>query len=263
MEIRKQEEALFHDMIRDKNLEKNQEEFQYYTSNMKYYSVVRGSFGYRYDWLKNNCKGKKVLDFCCGNGKTSFFLAENGADAYGIDISPVSVENAREAAKKVGLDEHAHFFVMDAEKTNFEDNFFDMANCFGVLHHLDIEKAYAELSRVVKPDGKVICNEALIHNPIIQLYRVATPHMRTEWETEHILGRKQIKLAKKYFKNVDIKFFHLTDLAATPFRNTFLFNYLLKIFETIDSVILRIPGIRWWAWHSVFIMSEPIKKDKA
>jgi len=180
--------------------------------------------------------------------KFQFFLAKNGAQVIGIDISSISIENAKKNAINEGVEKNTSFFVMDAEKLEFEKNFFDIIVCSGVLHHLDIRRAYPELARVLKPEGEIICNEPLVHNPIFQLYRKMTPHLRTKWEMEHILSKHDIKLAKEYFGKVETKFFHLATLLAVPFRNFPVFNFILGLLEKVDSLLLKLPFLKWWAW---------------
>ena len=53
------------------------------------------------------------------------------------------------------------FIEMDGENMSYKDNHFDYAIEYGALHHVDLEKALKELSRVLKPDGKMLCIEAL------------------------------------------------------------------------------------------------------
>jgi len=259
MDIRKQKETGFHDKIRREDLRKDKEKYSYFTSNKKFYSITEKSVSFINDFLIANGRGKRVLDYCSGNGKTAIFLAQNGIkEAVGIDISPISVENAKKESFEKGL-VNAKFFVMDAENMDFEDNYFDLIICRGVLHHLDVKKAFPELARVLKPDGAVIAAEPLIYNPIFHLYRKATPHLRTEWESRHILSKKKIDLARRYFNKTDKRFFHLAVLAAVPFRNTFLFNPILRFLEAVDSAILKIPGFRWLSWQIVFILTKPKK----
>jgi SAM-dependent methyltransferase len=259
METRKEKEAIFHDIVRNKNLEKNSSEFSYLTSNRKFYSIIRQSWNFTENWLDERCQNKKVLDYCCGDGEMTILLAKKGALAYGIDISPVSVENARKKAAGEGLEGKANFSVDDAEKLSFENNFFDIIICHGVLHHLDVKKAFPELARVLKYTGEVICVEPLAYNPIFQFYRKKTPHLRTEWEAEHILTKKDIAVAKNYFGDVKLNFFHLTTLAAVPLRNSKIFKYVLGVFELLDDVLLKIPFLKWWAWQVIFILSKPKK----
>ena len=62
----------------------------------------------------------------------------------------------------------------------FKDNTFDIGVEYGALHHVELDRALAELSRVLKPNAKMLCIEAMRHNPLIHAYR-RTPHLGTEW----------------------------------------------------------------------------------
>ncbi|MBL7053948.1 class I SAM-dependent methyltransferase [Patescibacteria group bacterium] len=260
MEKRKHEEKTFHNKVRDKKLEKNASQHKHLTSNKKIYSITRKSRNFVNNWLIKNCSNKKTLDYCCGDGDMAIFLAKNNAYSFGIDISDVSIQNCKKSAANNNIKKKPIFLIMDAEKLEFPDNYFDIITCIGMLHHLDINKAYIELKRVIKPNGKIICNEPLVYNPIFHLYRKLTPHLRTKWEMNHILNKKAIMDAKKYFNKIDdIKFFHLFTVLAVPFRNLKIFNFVLTFFEKIDSIILRIPIIKWLAWQTVFILSNPKK----
>lgn len=259
MEIRKEKEKEFHNLLRD--LKEGTPEYKRYTSNKKFYSVTRKSVAYLENWLKDRCQsGAEVLEYGCGTGSFSFFLASLGAQVVGIDISDVGISQAREEAKKQGLADKTEFYVMDAEATTFPDNTFDVICVSGVLHHLDRAKAFKEMARILKPTGAAIAAEPLAHNLFIQLYRKMTPHLRTEFEAKHILhAKKDRDLARRHFNKVDTRFFHLATLLAVPFRNTPIFNPLLTIGEKIDSVLLKIPVIQQQAWQIVLIFSEPKK----
>lgn len=262
VDVRKQREAEFHNLVRDEGLQKDDEEYRRLTSNKKFYSITRASDAFVHGWILQKGKGKKLLDYCCGDGYRSVFFAKNGVSAVGIDISDISIENSKKLAEKEGVADRTEFFVMDAEATNFSDNTFDAAACIGVLHHLDTEKAFGELARIVKKEGGVMCNEPIAYNPLFQFYRRSTPHLRTEWETHHILGKRDFDRAKKYFGKIEKRFFHLATLGAVPFRDTFVFQPLLGVLESIDAVLLRIPLVQWLAWQVVFVLSEPRKGNE-
>jgi len=260
MTDRKQEEAKFHDMLRDPALAQNQQLHARLTANRKYYSVARKSRQFYERWLIEHSAGRRVLEYGCGNGQLSLLAAKHGAETVGVDISEVSVENARREAARQGLADRARFHVMDCEALQLEDNSFDVVCESGVLHHLDLRKAMPEIARVVKPGGYVICAEALRHNPIIQLYRRLTPQLRTAWETEHILRRGDILVAKRWFGRIEMRFFHLASLAAVPLRETPLFRPVLSALEFVDDFVLRLPLIKWQAWQVVYVLSEPKKR---
>ena len=233
-------------------------EVEYHFSNVKFYSITKSSFKYRDQLLYSKIKGKKTLDYCCGNGEIGIAMAESGASQVnGIDISEVSISNATNLAKEAKVDEKCTFELMDAENLTFADNSFDIIHEYGALHHVDLEASFKETSRVLKSDGSFICTEALRHNPFIHWYRKKSMHLRTEWEVEHILRVQDILKGKKYFNNVNIKYFHLFALGAIPFRKFFFFDSLLSFLELIDKTFLKIPLIRSWAWVAVIEYSNP------
>jgi len=234
--------------------------FEEHFSNMKFYSISRASFAHRDALLYSKVKGAVALDYCCGNGEIAIEMAKRGASkVLGIDISPVAVVNARELAKDAGVGDICEFKVMDAEHTEFADGTFDIIHEYGALHHLDLPAAFTELSRILKPSGKLICTEALRHNPLIHWYRKRTPQLRTDWELEHILGFPEIKSGGKYFTSLNLRTFHLAALAAVPFRKTFFFKSLLGLLNLMDRVLLSIPFLDRMAWVAVIEYSRPIK----
>jgi ubiquinone/menaquinone biosynthesis C-methylase UbiE len=268
MEIRKEKEKLFHDKLRINSLGQrwspNLEEkirTDPLWSNMKYYAVERKSRLLVNEWLMKNCRGKEVLDFCCGNGEDTVFLAKNGArKVVGIDISDVSIDNCIRRSIEEDISDKVSFLVMDAENLRFDDNQFDIITEYGALHHIDLEKAFSGIARILRPDGKLICVEALGHNPIIRQYRKRTMHLRTQWEVEHILKKKDIEKGSQYFNKVEfIKFYHLATIAAVPFRNFLGFETILSTLEAIDRVLVNLPILKWQAWQVVFVLSQPKK----
>lgn len=242
------------------SLVKDKDKFDYYFSNMKYYSIVVESENYKHEWLKKRClPGKKILDFACGNGENGIYASSIGAECIGIDISPEGVINANNNSKEAGLAEKCRFLTMDGENMSFKDNMFDLAVEYGALHHVELEKALSELARVLKPDGEMICVEALRHNPLIHWYRKRTPHLRTEWEVDHILGVESLDVMRKYFDKVEVHFFHLTSLILVPLRKTFLFRFLLPFFTWLDKLLLSRQVIGKYGWIMIVELAKPKK----
>ena len=242
-------------------LVKDKAKFDFHFSNMKYYSIAVKSEDYKHSWLERRCApGKRILDFACGNGENGIFSASCGAECVGIDISPEGVANANGNAAKLNVAERCKFLVMDGENMTFEDNYFDLGVEYGALHHVELDKALSELARVLKPGGEMICVEALRHNPLIHWYRRRTPHLRTEWEVDHILGVESLDIMRKHFGAVNVKFFHLTSLALVPFRKTRLFPKLLRLFDAIDRVLLANRFIGKFAWIMVVELGQPKKR---
>jgi len=243
-------------LIRDK------EAFKVHFSNIKFYSVTYESEKYLHSWLSNHCKpGTKVIDFACGNGENGIYAAKCGADVIGIDISPEGVENSNINAQEAGVNNHCRFEVMDGERMSFPESTFDLGVEYGALHHVDLDVALAGLRRVLKPGAKMICVEALRHNPLIHAYRRRTPHLRTAWEVDHILGVESLEVMKKHFGKIEVRFFHLMTLAAVPLRKTLFFKPFRWILDRIDRIILSNKLIGKYAWIMIVVMSDPIKNN--
>jgi ubiquinone/menaquinone biosynthesis C-methylase UbiE len=238
----------------------NEEEYNEHFSNAKFYSITKSSFAYRDTLLYSNIKGATVLDYCCGNGEIGLAMANGGAGkVHGIDISEVSIRNARALSVGDGFEKTCDYEVMDAEKTTYKDSYFDIVHEYGALHHVDLNASLKEVSRILKADGKFVCTEALRHNPFIHWYRKRSMHLRTVWEVDHILSVQNIMEGKKYFNKVKVRYFHLFALAAIPFRKFFFFRPMLAVLDAIDRVVLKLPLVRRWAWVAVIEYSEPRK----
>jgi ubiquinone/menaquinone biosynthesis C-methylase UbiE len=207
--------------------------------------------------LRKLCPKKKVLEYGCGEGSTAYQLAAEKAQVTGIDISDFAIQQASTKAQNIGL--AIDFRQMNAEELDFADHEFDLICGSGILHHLDIHKAYAEIARVLKPDGKALFMEPLGHNFLINWYRNRTPHLRTE--DEHPLLKKDILLLNNYFIKVRYHFFFMFSLPAILFRNTFVFKPLLYMLHGFDKLLFFIfPFLRWQSWFLLIELSEPKKE---
>ncbi len=241
-------------------LVKDKEKYNYYFANMKYYSITKSSEEYKQNWLKKRLKkGLKVIDWACGNGENAIFAASCGANVTGIDISEEGINNCKKNAADAGLSDITDFYTMDGENMTFEDNYFDYGVEYGALHHVDLDAALSDLARVLKPNSEMICIEAIRHNPLIHNYRKRTPHLRTAWEVDHILGVESLKIMEKYFEKVKVRFFHLSAIGLVPLRKTFLFPILLPVFDFIDRLLLKPKFIGKFGWLMIVELSNPIK----
>ncbi|MFQ5887272.1 MAG: class I SAM-dependent methyltransferase [Candidatus Hydrothermarchaeales archaeon] len=105
-------------------------------------------------------KDKKVLEVGCGTGFNACLIAKKfGCRVVGVDIAEVSIEKAKERAEKEGLTDRAEFRTGNAYDLPFEDNSFDVAITTFVSQFLDMERAFKEFVRVLKPGGYVGINE--------------------------------------------------------------------------------------------------------
>ena len=180
-------------------------------------------------------------------------LADGTAKFCGIDISNRAIDVARETASAQGL-RQCEFSVMDAEHTSFPDGAFDVVFGHGILHHLDLGTCFPEIARILRPGGKAIFTEPLGHNPALNLFRKLTPQMRTPDERPLIMG--DLRQAGQYFRRVDCNFFGLTTLAAVPFLRTPAGPAVMRMFEHVDRVLLRLPVVKRQAWSVLMTMTK-------
>lgn len=104
------------------------------------------------NYIVNHLEGKnlKILDIGCGTGEYGFALKQMGYDVCGIDKSSAQVEIA---SKKICAS------IGDVLCLNKKDNSVDVILMIMMLHQidaLDLEKALAQVVRVLKPGGVVI-----------------------------------------------------------------------------------------------------------
>jgi SAM-dependent methyltransferase len=181
-------------------------------------------------------------------------VADQASEIVGIDISDVAVREATARAEQAGL--NAKYLVMDAESLSFPDQAFDLICSVAVLHHLDLRKGYAEIARVLRPNGTAVFMEPLGHNPLINLYRWLTPTMRTP--DEHPLLMRDLELARNYFDRVEVRFFVLSSLAAMFVHRTRVFRPVLHSLEKLDQLLFKVlPPIRRYAWQVVIVLEHP------
>ncbi|MFO7873938.1 MAG: class I SAM-dependent methyltransferase [Bacteroidales bacterium] len=220
----------------------------------KFYSIHKSSLDQLYALLAKYGKGKDVLEYGCGTGGHIVFLTQHAQTVTAIDISDYAIQTAREKVAELNID-NASFFEMNAEHLNFEDDSFDLVFGNSIIHHLDLKQAYSEIKRVLRPGGVAIFYEPLGHNYFINKYRSSTSQMRTA--DEHPLLMKDIKLAGSYFHEVTVEYYHLTTLAAVPFRNTFLFNSWLGGLSLLDKTLFSLfPFIKKYAWFSIIVLKN-------
>jgi 2-polyprenyl-3-methyl-5-hydroxy-6-metoxy-1,4-benzoquinol methylase len=101
-----------------------------------------------------------VLDAGCGSATKTLHLAKRGYRVLGLDLSESILENARAAVKKAGLESKVEFRRADLTQIDLPAAGMSRGICWGVLMHIPaVDKAVAELARVIAPGGTLIISE--------------------------------------------------------------------------------------------------------
>jgi demethylmenaquinone methyltransferase/2-methoxy-6-polyprenyl-1,4-benzoquinol methylase len=98
--------------------------------------------------------GVRALDLATGTGDIAFALAARGAAVVGLDVTFRMIQLAR---RKAAANAAAAFLVGDMLALPFPPSSFDIVTIgYGLRNVPDLNAALGELTRVLKPGGRVI-----------------------------------------------------------------------------------------------------------
>lgn len=100
----------------------------------------------------------KAIDLGCGIGLHAIYLAKRGFEVVGVDISESAIEQARNNAKCVGIEERCKFIVADvlSDLPSIIGETFDFAYDWYLLHHIypeHRERYIANVHALLKSGG--------------------------------------------------------------------------------------------------------------
>jgi demethylmenaquinone methyltransferase/2-methoxy-6-polyprenyl-1,4-benzoquinol methylase len=104
----------------------------------------------------------RVLDLAGGTGDvaTRIVRASGGASVVVGDINGNMLAEGARRAERAGLSDRLSFAEANAEELPFDRNSFDAVTiAFGIRNVPRVEKALAEIHRVLKPGGRLLCLE--------------------------------------------------------------------------------------------------------
>jgi SAM-dependent methyltransferase len=143
--------------------------------------------------------GSRVLDMACGRGRHSKVLAHLGFDVTGIDLSPASIEYAKQFEK-----DNLQFFVHDIRLpfwANYFDHAFNFFTSFGYFRtRREHDAAIRTITRSLKPGGTLVIDYLNVHYSEDHLLPGITKHYDDttydieKWDNETHFYKK-IKIA--------------------------------------------------------------------
>lgn len=144
----------------------------------------------RYEFIKPQCAGKKVLDAACGVGYGSYALASVACEVTAVDLSEDVIRYAAVRYTAANL----RFQVMDACRLSFRDPF-DAVISFETIEHLPDVPAYLQgIVKALRKDGFYCVSTPCVPK---STQRPQNPHHLQEWSAEDFR-----KLLQGYFKEV-------------------------------------------------------------
>lgn len=140
----------------------------FFTSVAKRYDLANTlmSFGTHYSWKRKAVKaadvkeGMNMVDICAGTADVALMLAKaagpNG-HVTAVDWNEAMLEVGQHKIDKQRLSDRITTKVGDAEALPLEDNTYDRATVAVASRHLNIDKHFQEMYRVLKPGGRGLC----------------------------------------------------------------------------------------------------------
>jgi ubiquinone/menaquinone biosynthesis C-methylase UbiE len=205
--------------------------------------------------FKNELRGRRVLDYCCGRGDLAVYLAKKGATVYGFDFSEKAIQIARLKARVNNVP--VTFEVMDAEHLLYPDEYFDFAIGFEALHHVALHpQVPSELARVLRPGGEGIFAENWGGNNLLfQLWRNSTTLHRNQSASrgEVILHNAMLERFRGEFSGVAVEPLSLFYMSKKYLKNQSLLKALLKLDE---ASIRMMPFLKNYCGEAIIRFSR-------
>ncbi len=111
------------------------------------------------EFIKSFVLGKKALDIACGEGRNSIFLAREGFNVTGLDISEAGLSKAKEWTERENLS--IIYRIQNLEGYEFSETF-DLIINFNFLLRDLIPKSVAALN-----PGGIIVFDSILDSPFV------------------------------------------------------------------------------------------------
>ncbi|MGW2364640.1 methyltransferase domain-containing protein [Streptomyces sp. NPDC001667] len=155
----------------------------------------------------------RILDAGSGRGGTSLLLHQRyGCEIDAVNFSTYQNAFAREGAASRGVADKVRFHDANMVRTGFDDATFDIVITNETTMYVDINEAFVEFARVLKPLGRYI----------LTTWCVNDPYGASSWEVGKI---------DKHYKSST----HSRDEYLTALRYQGLFPYQVDDFTTVAT----------------------------
>jgi SAM-dependent methyltransferase len=201
--------------------------------------------------------GARAIDLGCGTGAfTSRLHARLPAvELHGMDISPASVERARQTQPGI------QFHLGDIEASGLPEASFDAVFLSGVLHHFpDPSGVVAECGRILRPGGIALAFDPHLGNPLTWAYRCKkSPFYSAKGVTENEQPLSK-ESARHAFSIEPFSEVEVSAISAVTFRyvESRIARTLLPLYNFVDRMF-DFPV--WRDWLGSFLITYARKRE--
>jgi SAM-dependent methyltransferase len=123
----------------------------------RYDDAYMGMYPYLWRYVPESLDGLMTLEIGLGYGTLGQLLAGRGADYHGLDNAAGPVAMMRHRLGQLGVGSPDQVVQGSILSAPYADEQFDHVFSIGCIHHTgDIERAVAEIHRVLRPGGRAV-----------------------------------------------------------------------------------------------------------
>lgn len=210
--------------------------------------------------------GRTILSCGCGAGIYEIAFAKRGAHVFAYDISSGMLDIARHNARVHEVDItwfRSDDYALGDQLAALEAPKFDLIFGASILHHLaDPESFRHAVARAIGPRAVAAFIEPLA-TPVVEFARRSRLNRAREHQTAHERvwsKREYMAFLAPLFRSVTCR--SPLNLFSGCHRVMAGRRWAVPMLSAArslrcDSVLSRVPGMSLFAWHGVFIATEP------
>lgn len=183
----------------------------------------------RYDYFKELCRGKVVLDIACGSGYGSFEISKVAKKVVGVDLSNSVIDYASNNFKKNNL----VYLRGDCADIDLGQKF-DVILSFETVEHLNNkarEKYYVNIKKHLSEDGFFILSTPN--------KKVTSPYTNKPLNKHHILEFTKSRLENELKKHFSIKKWY----GQRYVSSLYVFKVVRKLIRLVEIIFKKDFGL--------------------
>jgi SAM-dependent methyltransferase len=148
----------------------------------------------------------RVLDFGCGTGRNTVYLAKSGFEVHAFDWSEAAIEVTKKELSQAGLSADVRVWDMTETPLPYPDSYFDAVLVMKVMHHTYFDKIRAialEIGRFTRRGG-FLCVEVPTYQKALRLRSEGVPSEEPEPGTFVLAARDEAGIPHHYFKKEEL-----------------------------------------------------------